>query len=432
MPSRSSSVKKRQQNSSANRDGSTSSASTTPKSVPKTSSSGQSKQQQKRQNPSDSTSNGNADKAPTALTAANPHGHPPDRKWAVGEKVLCRYLNSEHIYYVAKVMFMKELSGGDSGYGIHYPGWSNRHDEVVPQHEALIRFKNFSDQEAAKAKDDVKRAQQLLNAKKRKQSDLKGRSQAQDESSRSSTPGSTENASKRKMARRLTSSVDVGAVSKKDMPQVTLPDPLRRILIDDENLVNKQFMLPKLPARITVFEIVQKYRESVVGVCEGSGGGLSPQNLERSALGLLDYFETAVGTILLYKFERPTFNDLVEELEKQKSEEAENESDAEHKGAGSELETNKPSTASGASPLAEKRICFSKRFGLPHLLRMFVRFTDMLAYTEWSERSLEAIIRHAQDFVMFLSKNHADFYDVEKDYLLAPAEYHKRVWGNHS
>ena len=45
---------------------------------------------------------------------------------------------------------------------------------------------------------------------------------------------------------------------RKDMPQIVLPDALRRILIDDENLINKSCFLPKLPARITAFEIVQK------------------------------------------------------------------------------------------------------------------------------------------------------------------------------
>lgn len=49
------------------------------------------------------------------------------------------------------------------------------------------------------------------------------------------------------------------------------------------------------------------------------------ENLQRSALGLLDYFEAAIGTILLYKFERPMFNDLHEQLEKEKIEETENE-----------------------------------------------------------------------------------------------------------
>jgi len=48
------------------------------------------------------------------------------------------------------------------------------------------------------------------------------------------------------------------------------------------------------------------------------------ENLEHSALGLLDYFEQAIGTILLYKFERPMFNDLYESLNKERAEEGEN------------------------------------------------------------------------------------------------------------
>lgn len=32
--------------------------------------------------------------------------------------------------------------------------------------------------------------------------------------------------------------------------------------------------------------------------------------LEQSALGLLDYFDMTIGTLLLYKFERPLYSDL--------------------------------------------------------------------------------------------------------------------------
>lgn len=45
-----------------------------------------------------------------------------------------------------------------------------------------------------------------------------------------------------------------------DIQQIILPDALRKILIDDENLINKNMLLPKLPARITVFEIIQQVR----------------------------------------------------------------------------------------------------------------------------------------------------------------------------
>lgn len=108
------------------------------------------------------------------------------------------------------------------------------------------------------------------------------------------------------------------------------------------------------------------------------------ENLERSALGLLDYFESAVGAILLYKFERPMFNDLHEKLEKEKVEEMENESEAgkckmdveNHCITGKSL---KYLATDEQKPLAEmKRISYSKQFGLPHLLRMFVRFAEMV------------------------------------------------------
>lgn len=75
------------------------------------------------------------------------------------------------------------------------------------------------------------------------------------------------------------------------------------------------------------------------------------------------------------------------------------------------------------------RIRFSKHFGLVHFLRLFTRFTETLKFTQWSERAVDAIVRHAQDFVTFLNKHHTEFYDAEKDYAVAPPEYLKRVWG---
>ena len=45
---------------------------------------------------------------------------------------------------------------------------------------------------------------------------------------------------------------------RKDLPQVVLGDELRRILIDDENLINKSCFLPKVPARVTIFDIIKK------------------------------------------------------------------------------------------------------------------------------------------------------------------------------
>lgn len=48
----------------------------------------------------------------------------------------------------------------------------------------------------------------------------------------------------------------------------------------------------------------------------------SAETCEQSALGLLDYFDMTVGSLLMYKFEKPMFMDLFaaenEKLEKNK------------------------------------------------------------------------------------------------------------------
>jgi len=338
--------------------------------------------------------------------------------WQLGDRVLCRYVNSE-IYYEAKIISV-DVVDGQNIYGIHYQGWNSRHDEKILQTDSLVRFKHYSKDEAEKAKDELKKAQQLLFSKKRKSTATPDK--RLDDSSRGSTPSQAPDSSKRIKAPFQKSGVGSAEMVRKpkEIRQIVLPDSLRKILIDDENLINKSMLLLKIPARITIFEIVQQYRNTVNPGCspremyiEYSGTEdtlLNPlsEMLDHSALGLLDYFETTIGSLLLYKPERPMFNDLAEKLKQKSVENSEND---------------------GETSESKREVCFSKQFGLPHLLRMFVRFSEMLSYTQWTERALDAIIRHAQDFVMFLNKNHADYYDVDVDYQIASPDYHKRVWG---
>lgn len=336
------------------------------------------------------------------------------QSWKKDDRVLCRYLNSD-IYYEAKIQSVENNESGPV-YSIHYQGWNSRHDEKVPHRDAVIRFKNHTVESAAKAKEELKKAQEAQFGKKRKSTVTPDKG----DTSRGSTPMTSVSAKRMK----FTGHKPATELARKpqDIQQIILPDALRKILIDDENLINKNMLLPKLPARITVFEIIQQYRKTVDPSCspremyvEYSGTNdsmINPlsENLARSALGLLDYFETTIGSLLLYKFERPMFNDLVEKLKREVEADAENTGDR----------------------LEDVKVCYSKQFGLPHLLRMFVRFSEMLSYTQWTERALDAIIRHAQDFVMFLNKNHSTYYDVEKDYVIASPDYHKRVWGSHA
>lgn len=47
-------------------------------------------------------------------------------------------------------------------------------------------------------------------------------------------------------------------IRERNIKKIILPNSLRKILTDDHNLINNQHMLPKVPARVTVDEIVQE------------------------------------------------------------------------------------------------------------------------------------------------------------------------------
>ena len=71
------------------------------------------------------TTSKNADLTEKALadSTTSIDGHPvhePSKKWNVGDKVLCRYMHAENIYYEAKIMALKTKEG-EIAYAVHYP-----------------------------------------------------------------------------------------------------------------------------------------------------------------------------------------------------------------------------------------------------------------------------------------------------------------------
>jgi hypothetical protein len=71
---------------------------------------------------SDSGTPNQTEKAQADSTTSN-DGHPiyaNDKKWSPGERVLCRYMHADNIYYEAKVTGLKEKDG-EPAYSIHYP-----------------------------------------------------------------------------------------------------------------------------------------------------------------------------------------------------------------------------------------------------------------------------------------------------------------------
>lgn len=334
--------------------------------------------------------------------------------WKKDDRVLCRYLdlNLSDIYYEAKIQLVETNDSGPV-YSIHYQGWNSRHDEKIPHADALVRFKDHTVESAAKAKEELKKAMAGKGSGKKRQSIV---TPDKDNASCGSAQMTSVSAKRLKLAGGETTTELIK--KPQEMPQIFFPDALRKILKNDENLINTNKLLPRLPARVTVFEIIRQYRKAVGTSCsprEMSGkysGSRDPsKNRAQTALWLLDYFETTISILLLYSFERPMFNDLVEKLKLKDGVEADAENTDDR--------------------LENVKVCYSKQFGLPHLLRMFVRFSEMLSHTHWTEGVLDSTIRHAQDFVMFLDENHTTYYDAGKDYMVASLDYHKLTGESH-
>lgn len=111
--------------------------------------------------------------------------------------------------------------------------------------------------------------------------------------------------------------------------------------------------------------------------------------LIESCLGIRDYFNAALGIQLLYKIERPQYSDWYEKNPK-----------------------GKPCEV----------------YGFIHLLRLFVRFGSILAFTPWSENSIRLLQTQIHDFLGFMQQNKVKFYNLDDDYEITLPNYQRRAF----
>jgi len=128
---------------------------------------------------------------------------------------------------------------------------------------------------------------------------------------------------------------------------------------------------------VTVDEIVERYTKSLgpsdqddfkFKYSSEPNELITPttETCEQSALGLLDYFNTTIGSMLLYKFERPLYADLLAKMQPDTT------------AAGKEGEGGDENATAAAAKAGSGKIRLSSQFGLVHFLRLFVRLGEML------------------------------------------------------
>lgn len=252
-------------------------------------------------------------------------------------------------------------------YYIHYKGWKNTWDEWVDSR----RLKTYN-------VENLKLQKELKNAALTSTSSVSGISGkvsvntsgnnkgGRNGSSSSTASGANSDRSKKKRS-------DQDLESEQDFlkrPEIVVlcPDILKELLVNDWELITKEHQLVSLPSKPTVSEIIKKYRTSL-----GKLSSSEDEKYTEFLSGLKIYFNRALGSILLYRFERQQYLDI----------------------------TKDPATA-------DKDPC--DIYGAEHLLRLIVSLPSLIAYTNLDQESIAIFKDQVENLSKFLEQNQKTFF----------------------
>eukprot|EP00123_Amoebidium_parasiticum_P017175 comp23742_c0_seq1/m.40978 comp23742_c0_seq1/g.40978 ORF comp23742_c0_seq1/g.40978 comp23742_c0_seq1/m.40978 type:complete len:302 (-) comp23742_c0_seq1:514-1419(-) len=285
------------------------------------------------------------------------------------ERVLCYH---GPLLYEARCVEAKIDEGDGKGrYLIHYNGWNKSWDEWVDETRVL----KWTDENLNTQKTLQNSASQSKKSKKKEP-----KKPATDEDTAKDS-GKEKDSQKRP---RKKAKLDGGVETEEEFMRrvevkLPLPDDLRRLLVDDWDMVNNQKKLVKLPREPNVDKILKDYK-----VSKAKNPAFPEEIVGEVVDGLKTYFDHTLGTLLLFRFERPQYTAILEE--------------------------NKDKNMSDI-------------YGAEHLLRLFVKLPMLLAHTNMEEESLKVLITHLQEFLKYLSKNATTLFMSE--YEPASPEYCK-------
>jgi mortality factor 4-like protein 1 len=196
------------------------------------------------------------------------------------------------LYYEAKILNIMEKEDDKSlMYFVHYQGWAKKWDEWVSADNLL---KDNEEGREKKAQLVVEKAEKERAAKleKRKREGASG--------------GGASAEAAREEERRKKKKVDASRELEDDSEDVVtkfaIPLSIKKQLVDDYyNIQNKKIV--SLPSKTPVEKIVEDYVASL--------GDKKKEEAVESAHAIKNYFNRALGTVLLYRFERAQFDELL-------------------------------------------------------------------------------------------------------------------------
>ncbi|KAK9949040.1 hypothetical protein M0R45_004586 [Rubus argutus] len=268
-----------------------------------------------------------------------------------GEKILAYH--GPRIYE-AKVQ-KAEMRKNEWRYFVHYLGWNKNWDEWVGV-DRILKYteENILKQQALDKKQGVDK-----NTKSGRSTHTKPKSSADAKVEKEDQ----KNVAKGKK-RKSDSGTEKDTVTLEKFVKIQIPLTLRKQLVEDWEFVCEQDKLVKLPRSPTVDDILQKYLDY-----RTKKDGKLTDPVGEVLKGIRCYFDKALPMILLYKKERKQYHDTV-------------------------VDDVSPSTIYGAE----------------HLLRLFVKLPELLAYVNIEEETLTRLQQQLLDFLKFLQKNQSTFF----------------------
>ncbi|XP_062102624.1 protein MRG1 isoform X2 [Humulus lupulus] len=297
---------------------------------------------------------GNSSKDDSATDGDTSSGDAPPSKtslYSEGEKVLAYH--GPRIYE-AKVQ-KAELRKKEWKFFVHYLGWNKNWDEWVGADRLMKHSEeNVLKQQALDKKQGVDK-----NVKSGRSAHARPKGSADAKVEKEDIKTSVSKGKKRKNE----SGAEDG-VSLEKAVKIQIPSTLKKQLVDDWEFVNQQEKLVKLPRSPTVDDILTKYLDY-----RSKKENTTSDSVAEILRGIRCYFDKALPVMLLYRKERKQFHDVVQD---------------------------------DISP--------SNIYGAEHLLRLFVKLPELLAYVNIEEETLTRLQQKLLDFLKFLQKNQSTFF----------------------
>jgi len=297
-------------------------------------------------------------------------------EYKIDEQVLAHHRN---MLYPAKVLKRRLKKTGEPSYFIHYQGWNSKWDEWVdPARLKVHNEENLKIRDALAKKGKASKDEEIDNGNGRKGrgKGSKRRKKDREESSDDSSDDSTVEPEKPRKSQENEAKKEERV---KCEIKIKIPGSLKKQLVNDWEWVTRDKKLVNLPKKKhSVTSIMEEYLNSK------KRPAAAQKITDEVVTGIKQYFDRAVGRVLLYKFERPQFKEL------------------------SELkQTN------------------CDLYGAEHLLRLFVKLPELLASTDMEKDEVTVLQGKIGELVRFIEKKRGEYFSDA--YTTTDKDYHEKA-----